>query len=509
MRLRSLSALALCVALAAPVAGKDMDGKSTSADAGKTLGHAPEREPAQDAQGRLAEVRRLVRAGKETEAYAGIAGLVDAPDFDSLSDLQRYEARSAAASLAWQADEHALALAHLQQATGYARARAHDWQSRAWLEVITGDRNAAANSLVELLRRDPGRAPDLDDQLLRGALQADHDAPSRRALLQTLFELDYAPRHTGDASSLWRRLAELQVDSGDTAAARATLARVTTPSSLVRVLADRRYDALIDRESPQFDLARAAHAEVADLRARAILAPDVLEIQVELVASLLTIGENEDALALVDEIIANEQGIVYRDGRDQMPWVYNHGSGALRRLGRTDEAVEYLRRGATLNEAGLPNVSQTLNLAQLHNDLGRHDEALAALESVVKNMSTFGRMVQANARLRVALDRGDRQAAGEVMALLRANREEAPGILLDSLVEAGELDDAAAELVAMLASREDRADALAMLQTHADEYPALPGERRYKENWDRLAARADVQAAVGKVGRILPPLPLH
>jgi tetratricopeptide (TPR) repeat protein len=280
------------------------------------------------------------------------------------------------------------------------------------------------------------------------------------------------------------------------------------------VLADRRYDALIDRDAPQFDLVRAGQARVADLRARAILSPDVLETQVELVAALLSIGENEDALALVDEIVASATAAKagkhpgYRDAKDQLPWAYNYAATALVRLGRHDAAVDYLRRGTMLDESGAPNVSQTLNLGQLYNNLGRHEEALDTVDSVVANMSTIGRMVQANARLRAALDTGDRQGADAAMAFLRANRDESPGILFESLVEAGDLDEAAAEVIAMLESPEDRAEALAMLQPFA-EGPDLPGEKRYNDHWRRLEDRDDVKAAVERVGRILPPLPVH
>ena len=511
--MRPLLALALCLALTAPAAAKDLPAKPApaKADAAKPLG--PKKAEAGVAD-RLAEIRRLALAGKEDMAYEALAGLVDAPDFDTLAEVQRYEARSAAGSLAWRSHEHARALTHLRLATEYAQARAHDWESRAWLEVITDDRNAAATSLVELLRRAPERAPDLDGQLLWGALAADHASPGRLALLRTLFELDYAPRHTGDASELWRYLAELQVARGETDAARAALARIGTASSLVKVLADRRYDALIDRDAPQFDLARAGQARVADLRARAILAPDVLETQVELVAALLSIGEDADALALVDEIVANAtaadagQHPGYRDTNEQLPWAYNYAATALVRLGRHDDAVDYLRRGTGMDESGVPNVSQTLNLGQLYNNLGRHEEALETVENVVANMSTIGHMVQANARLRAALDTGDREGADAAMAFVRANRDESPGILLESLVEAGDLDEAAAEVIAMLESPEDRADALDMLQPYA-EGPALPGEKRYNDNWRRLENRADVKAAVERVGRILPPLPVH
>lgn len=514
MPLRALP-IALCLALSAPAAAKDLTGKSGSppADATKALREPHGAAPAVDVKGRLAEIRRLAQAGKEDEAFAALAGLVDAPDFDTLTEAQRYEAHSAAGHRAWQRREHAQALSHLQRATRYAEARAHDWESRAWLEIFTGDRNAAATSLVELLRRAPERAPDLEYHLLWGAVAADHDAPGRAALLLTLFDLDYSPRHTGDASELWRLLAELQADRGDSAAASRTLARVTTAPSLVRVLADRRFDALIDRDAPQFDLVRAGQARVADLRARAILSPDVLETQVELVSALLQVGEDEDALALVEEIVANEASTGaghpgYRDADDQLPWAYNHAATALVRLGRREAAVEYLRRGAELAEEGVPNVSQTLNLAQLYNSLGRHDEALATLQGVVANMSTIGRMVQANARLRAALESGDRNAAAEAMALLRAHRDESPGILLESLIEAGELDEAAAEVIAMLESPGDRADALDMLQPYAQD-PVLPGEQRYEANWRRLESRADVKAAIERVGRVLPPLPVY
>ena len=63
------------------------------------------------------------------------------------------------------------------------------------------------------------------------------------------------------------------------------------------------------------------------------------------------------------------------------------------------------------------------------------------------------------------------------------------------------MEAAAAALISQLESAEDRTDALLSLQDMRV-YPSLPAERVADERWRELKQRADVRAAINRVGRI-------
>ncbi|WP_416055732.1 hypothetical protein [Stenotrophomonas maltophilia] len=69
------------------------------------------------------------------------------------------------------------------------------------------------------------------------------------------------------------------------------------------------------------------------------------------------------------------------------------------------------------------------------------------------------------------------------------------------LIDDGDLDGAAAVLIAQLESPEERTSTLVSLQDMRV-YPSLPAEAQSDERWRALKRRADVQAAVARVGRI-------
>lgn len=509
MIFRSLIAASVLLVLSGSVDGKELKKDTTAVGTARTSAPAAEA-PATGVQAKLAEIRRLAESGDETGAYHVLVALLDEPSFDTLPESTRNELLALAGSIAWTNGQIPEARSRYRQATRLAGNDAQDWNALAWLALAESDTDDAAIALAEQVRRWPESAPDIDEQLLFGVLNTGYASDKRFALLEALYAADYAPRLTGDGSAVWRLLAEQQVDRGQPEAAKATLARISSTPSLIRVLIDRRFDGLIDRDAPQFDLERAARARIADLRARAILDPGKLEIQAELLSAMLAAGQNEDAAALTAEIAAaaSSDSPPYSDLEEKLPWVLNLGATACIRLERIECAIRLLEQAATMSEHGQQNVSQTLNLGQLYNNLGRYDEAQATVAKVEKNMSVIGRMVQANAKLRAALETGDTAAADRAMAFLRENRAASGTIYYESLFEAGELDEAAQLVIEMLESPAERAEALESLQAYPEQ-PELPGEKRYNEGRRRLNARADVLAAVERVGRVLPNLPVH
>lgn len=281
---------------------------------------------------------------------------------------------------------------------------------------------------------------------------------------------------------------------------------IDAPGDIVRLLMDKRFDAVVDRDDPALDPRAAAERRVKNLQAQLRRAPDRLDTVAELQRALMNVGRFQEVITLAEDV----QAAIAATPADKPPyaslerlaWVQNQHASALGALGRFDDEATRLAAASLLEEAGGINVSQTLNLAQLYAGLDRPDDALATAARAGTNMSDFGLMVKAAIEHSAHLAKGDAAAAATSMDYLREHRADAEIIYLGALVEAGDLDAAAATLVAQLASPDERAEALFDLQV-LNELPPKPGFRRYEENREKLEGRPDVKAAMDKVGRTI------
>jgi tetratricopeptide (TPR) repeat protein len=273
---------------------------------------------------------------------------------------------------------------------------------------------------------------------------------------------------------------------------------------IARLRIDRRFDALVDRTAERFDLRHAAEAELAAMRARSARTPRALEVHVAIISSLLELGRADEALAEADAmeaaVAAAPENKPAFDDADQLVWLRNFRTMALRRLGRIDEAVAALETASRMTEDGRVNVSQVLNLADFLNRLGRADAAHAALARVGTSLSGYGRMVQMQEEMYAALLDGDRAGAGVALAYLLEHADDAPGIVRGALLDMDRTDEAAAHFIAELAAPATRADALLDVQDFQSVEP-LPGDVERIARWRRLLDRADVRAVIDQVGR--------
>ena len=95
----------------------------------------------------------------------------------------------------------------------------------------------------------------------------------------------------------------------------------------------------------------------------------------------------------------------------------------------------------------------------------------------------------------------DSKMANEAMRYLREHTDDAPGAYEGALERSGDLDAAAARLIARLSDPESRTETLVELQEYK-ETPAPPAVIKERRRSRSVRARADVRAAVAKVGRI-------
>ncbi|MGH8028401.1 MAG: hypothetical protein ACREO3_00555, partial [Arenimonas sp.] len=325
----------------------------------------------------------------------------------------------------------------------------------------------------------------------------------RVRLLEALFAAHWDPLAPA-ASDRWFELAEIRLQRGDLAGASAAIARIASASVIAQLRTDRRFDALVDRDLPRFDLHAAAVAELAALRTRAARTPTLIAPRVAIMSTLMELGRDDEALAEADameaDVAAAGPGRVAFDDQDEMVWVRDHRSIALLRLGRVDEAVAQMEAASQMREDGVPNVSQALNLAHVQSRRGRAADARIALARVGESLSGYGRMVQVQEEMRAALLEGDPVRSEVALAYLVVHAEDSPQIARLALVDANRLDEAAARLVADLAAPTTRPGALSDVQDFLVP-PPLPADAEHRARWQRLLERADVRAAIDRVGR--------
>ena len=457
-------------------------------------------------------IRALVRASDqaaEKQDYTAAADRLDEalahPDAAGLAPLlkrriHRYIARYAA----W-GDDLPRGLRHARLATQEADAELEDWTLRAFIARDLDLHDEVADSFREAFRRWPAQVRrDHDLDVAQAVWGSDFDSPARYDLLKALYAGGFEWAWTGPADELWLDLALQHLARGEQDAAREVAAGITQPRPVVLLLADRRFDAVRDPGLTPEALPRLARRRADDLRARALLDGNVVGIQAEYASALLMLGENEDVVALAEQVaqaIAESpfKGDIFIDQQEQLSWLYDRAAEALVRLGRKDDAIAMYRRAAASKELGGTNVSQVLNLAHRLVSAGQPREALEAI-ATVGDMSPFGRMVMVGVQHRAALALGDAQAADAALEYLRSHREDGEAVYTEALLDRGQDDAAAATLIASLDDPEERAEALYSVQRFNEKATLSPARDAL---WRAMLEREDVQAAIARHGRVL------
>ena len=216
-------------------------------------------------------------------------------------------------------------------------------------------------------------------------------------------------------------------------------------------------------------------------------------------------GDFKRALDAADEAITRADAspvAPYDDASENLSWIRNQRATLVWRLGRWADAVQEQERAQRLVEQGHINVNQSINLARLYCTLDRPREALAAVAPIGENdVNEYGRMQLEGVRHSAALQLGDQSLARKAMDWMRDHHADAEPSYQRALLEADDMAGAARVLIARLEDPRKRTDALLALQHFAD-VPETPRQRFMSKQWEALASRADVKAAIAKVGRI-------
>jgi tetratricopeptide (TPR) repeat protein len=467
-----------------------------------------------------AEVVGLIQQGKEAldadksaDALEFLEQAITTPGFGETEPAIQYFAYLLGSFAAAGAEDTAKMHEFLVAASRFPDADADVWTRRAQSEVLLGKPEDAAQSLMTVARKWPKelKGDDYHNWLVNKIVRDLGKQPglqkTRVDLVNTLFDAEYRTLYGREPSHLWLIAATDAIDHKDMKRAKDVTRRITHSSTLVAMRIDKRFDALTSSEPKLFDVQAAAVREVIQAKKAMNENPKALGAVVMFGYALYTVGQFEEMLALTDSIIAKVDKAkpkepLYEDLDDQLNWIYNHKASALRALGRFDEAAAALQAWNDSQRNAGDRVSQAINLGFFYNEMGRPDDALKAVAGIdaSKGMSEYGRTQYEFVRFQAFEQQKKASEAEAIVAWMREHKDDSPDTAQDTLMEAGDVDGAAALMISRLNDPDERADALAGIQRYAQS----PRTERLKEldalN-EAMLARPDVVAAIAKYGR--------
>lgn len=445
-----------------------------------------------------------LRAQDVVQADKRLRAIIAAPTFAQLDAPVRYEVLLNAGICALRLRDAQRAHELLKRAL---EVDADEPQAWYWLVYAAGESRRfpeAADAATQLAQRWPQVARQLVPSAITPLARSVRGTPQWRAMAQALFKAQWRLENEEEPESIWRELALAELEQGATSMALEVTQRITSPSSLVMLAADKRFDDIVAAAPERFDLARAMEREQQRLRARHAAKPRLLANLSPLTAILNKAQRFAEAAQLAAPVVAlssSELKAAYDDVDAQLPWFMNVYAGSLSGLQRWSDAETWLKRASTLSEKAGPNVSQTINLAGLYLVLDRPREALAALARV-GSMSPFGRMQLERMTAQAAFALQDAAALEKSLRYMSEHQQDAPDAYVAALFNVNRRDEAAQLVIERLRDPARRAEALALIQ-HYTRPATTPANQADDEAWNAFPQRPDIQAAVLEVGRIL------
>jgi tetratricopeptide (TPR) repeat protein len=386
-------------------------------------------------------------------------------------------------------------------------------RSRLHFALRAGDRTEAAQTLWTIIEHSPDSLAAIPEEDVRSGVSAAANAGPGQVtslqILDALFKIGWKPNYHVEPSDYWLTLAQARLEQQDLEGARAAAARITNPHELIMMQADRRFDAIVERDANAVGIVRSAQLQVQILQTAAVEQPRSLLVVEKLARALEIEGNHAEAIkvasAAASAAITTVGGVrgPY-DDMSELSWVLDVLSDALWNSGDFDRAVQIMRTASRIPEQGVPNVSQQLNLAGMYCTLGKPDEAAAVIRELGGYggmKSPFGAFAMHGLFLRIALLKNDHAAIKNELAYVREHQKAGRLAVLRDFVLGGALDDATSWLRSNLADPATRGRTLALLQ-HFDGDRIGPGEQQFEARWQAWLDSPEVREEVAKWGRI-------
>lgn len=473
----------------------------------------PPKGPAKEIFALVQQGREALEAEKPDAALKLLEQAISHPGFSNTDPAIQYFALLVGSYAAEGARNTARAYEFLVAGTRFPDADAELWIRRAHNAVAIGKPADAAQSLTTVAKKWPEELSGDDyktwlvNKTVRDLGKQPNLAQTRVDFINALFDGGYKTKFGSEPSYLWLTAATDAVERKDLKRARDITRRITNSSTLVAMRIDKRFDELTKAEPKLFDIQAAAGRELIQAQKAVKENPRSLGAVVMFGYALYTVGQFEEMLSVADSTIAKVEKAKadkppYDDIDDQLNWIHNHRASALRALGRWDEAAATLQAWNQNERNKDDKVSQAINLGFFYNEMGRPDDALKAVAGLgdSKGMSEYGRTQYEFVRYQAFHQQNKTAEAEAVVTWMREHQGDDPETAQDTLMEAGDVDGAAAVFISRLNDLDDRADALATIQRYAQS----PRTDRLKELdglTEALLARPDVAAAIAKYGR--------
>ncbi|HXC54003.1 MAG TPA: hypothetical protein VNU97_01790 [Rhizomicrobium sp.] len=471
------------------------------------------------ARSSVGDLRQSLQAviAKSQEAGADEAAMSDTlkailadPAFRELSEQEHHTAYLLYGAVLYDLGRNHDAQALIKQATAMPQADGFDWHLRLSNSYRLADYADAARSTATLASRWPEKLSDISFQAIETMNRETQKDPTAAEvgadMLAALHAMKWQPDDPFETpDGLWLTLLRIRLERHDIHGARDLADELRAHVPLLQMHADRRFDALVQADPRHFDVMKAYGAELADLKAKAAAAPDKLEGVNTVAELLLNLDRAPEAMALITGALARlaAKPDAFSDAGDKLNWTLDVRSRILFALGRSDDALAALAEGASHKEDGAVNVSQAINLADAYEYYDRPNDALAAVAALdFSNASRYGRMALEDARACALFELGNTAALGQVLDYMKAHTIDGARPYLNTMLFTGDLDGAAAEIIAELNDPARRLDTLYYLQDYLPRPHASKREDAVHAAWLAMRARPDVSGAIARVGRI-------
>lgn len=438
-----------------------------------------------------------------TAVLASTARLKKMPDFTRLPELRLVTLQMSAVCHDYLADKEA-AYADARLATAINRSidqvwllrldgefRAKDWPSFVTTaEAIAKDRPMLLNGLsLAWLNH-------AEIQLRKAGQEA-----LRRRYLAVLADSAYWPDQPGGSNEGFReRYALMLADAGEHEKAFEMARLITSPYLLISLSLDPRFRPALGGRP---DVRAATERHLAHARTQLDRFPNAIRPVIDVADDLRLLGRPKEALAVLQSIEPAVTGDApLQDRDDQAIWWWDAMSRAHHAAGNFDAALAALRTGSAMKEGKSPNVSLTINLANLQLVSGDPAGAIRTLEAADApgwDASPYGTMQVVTVRGCANFRQKATANADKDFAYAREHQDDAADAVTSLYLCRGDMDGAAASMIARLKNKDQRLQALQDLSTFEAPPNTLARDPMVKA-MEALGQRPDVEAAVQQAG---------
>lgn len=222
-------------------------------------------------------------------------------------------------------------------------------------------------------------------------------------------------------------------------------------------------------------------------------------------STLRQLGRPADAIAVLETARSRvTSSSPFADQGEMLPWWWNELGYAHSMAGNYDAMVASFASGGTLNEGGMPNVSQVINLGSQQVAFGRFDDALRTVnaEFLKREMSAFGKMQALSVRGCAFALSGKVTEAQVILGEATAHESDDPATVTELKLCIGDDSGAAASIGRRLSDEKQRRTALKELARYADPIPQEPADPRQVRR-AKVAQRPEVQRALTAAGGVV------